>query len=203
MGEYATYQGQVIKIGTCEEMYYLRADQRHLVADYTFDAADRFRFPFPDEDHIEPGRFVDYDRGLRIPRWRLPTDFEGHGMVQLCSRTGYVLCIPCPEQYGQPETSIELPDGLRIGRHGFIGHPKVVQQKVVDEMLVTVISCGACGSKWRLSLAEAAVVAQAFIDDAQRRLTQVAHERVDAGTDPEFQVAVARRIMEGYATRDE
>lgn len=30
MGEYATYKGQEIKIGTCEDCYYLRADQRHL-----------------------------------------------------------------------------------------------------------------------------------------------------------------------------
>ena len=27
MGEYAKYQGEEIKIGTCEDLYYLRADQ--------------------------------------------------------------------------------------------------------------------------------------------------------------------------------
>lgn len=31
MGEYAKYNGEEIKIGTCESMYYLRWDQRHLV----------------------------------------------------------------------------------------------------------------------------------------------------------------------------
>ena len=36
MGEYASYLGERIKIGTCENMYYLRADQRHLVSGYDF-----------------------------------------------------------------------------------------------------------------------------------------------------------------------
>ncbi len=31
MGEYAIYRGERIKIGTCEDMYYLRPDQVHLV----------------------------------------------------------------------------------------------------------------------------------------------------------------------------
>jgi hypothetical protein len=68
MGEYGTYLGNNIKIGTCEDMYYLRADQRHLVkAAALHDLTDiRFRFPFPDEDHRQPGDFDDYDRGLTV-----------------------------------------------------------------------------------------------------------------------------------------
>lgn len=54
MGEYATFRGQSVKIGTCEDMYYLRADQAHLVKPTRGScdprAADvqraiRFRFP--------------------------------------------------------------------------------------------------------------------------------------------------------------
>ena len=69
MGEYAMFQGEQIKMGTCEQMYYLRADQAHLVkplegnVDPIKDAGEiRFRFPFPDEDHVPPGEFNDYDR---------------------------------------------------------------------------------------------------------------------------------------------
>ena len=36
MGEYARFRGAEIKIGTCESMYYLRADQRHLIDGYSF-----------------------------------------------------------------------------------------------------------------------------------------------------------------------
>jgi|ERR1700722_4953019 len=69
MGEYAGFRGDQVKIGTCEQMYYLRADQAHLVralpgnVDPLKDAEHlRFRFPFPDEDHIQPGAFGDFDR---------------------------------------------------------------------------------------------------------------------------------------------
>ena len=66
MGEFAIYRGDRIKVGTCEEMYYLRADQRSLISGYSFDAGDRFRFPFPDEDTIEPGQFSDSPHGIWV-----------------------------------------------------------------------------------------------------------------------------------------
>lgn len=73
MGENASYQGQEIKIGTCENMYYLRADQAHLVTALPGNLdpvkradAIRFRFPFPDEDHIAPGDFRDYGRTVTV-----------------------------------------------------------------------------------------------------------------------------------------
>jgi hypothetical protein len=70
MGEYALYKGQQIKIGTCETMYYLRADQAHLVTplpgnvDPIKDADEiRFRFPSPtrttsSRDSLSPSRSV-------------------------------------------------------------------------------------------------------------------------------------------------
>lgn len=69
------YGNKQIKIGTCANMYYLRADQRHLVRAILphnvdpsgpYAEALRFRFPFPDEDGIAPGAFEDYDRGVRV-----------------------------------------------------------------------------------------------------------------------------------------
>ncbi|HXK37027.1 MAG TPA: hypothetical protein VJ553_05605, partial [Candidatus Paceibacterota bacterium] len=64
MGEYAMFGEREIKIGTCEDMYYLRADQvqsvRKTRAGHT-NVSDpdvlkvvRFRFPWPDEDGKEP-----------------------------------------------------------------------------------------------------------------------------------------------------
>ena len=76
MGEYATRisDGERVKIGTCESLYYLRADQRHLVTggdlgtnpERDYWPHVRFRFPFPDEDEINPGEFEDHQRGLLI-----------------------------------------------------------------------------------------------------------------------------------------
>lgn len=55
MGEYAMYGGHQIKIGTCEDMYYLRADQaqrvrpeRGSVDPFRQAPEIRFRFPWPE-----------------------------------------------------------------------------------------------------------------------------------------------------------
>src|SRR5437016_4579142 len=77
MGEYAQYGGQDVKIGTCEDMYYLRYDQRWQVqaldgnVNPVLDVAHlRFRFPWPDEDTIPPGadgfHAKGYHRGLTV-----------------------------------------------------------------------------------------------------------------------------------------
>jgi hypothetical protein len=196
MGENARYRGQLIKIGTCEDMYYLRADQRHLISGYTFGALDRFRFPFPDEDTIEPGEFADHDRGWRIPEtWSLPTDYTGHGSVQFVARAGYVLSIPCPEQFGQPGMHVDLSSGskpipLRVHRNGFNGHPGIYQQRQVEDQLMTVIGCGACGSRWRLELPAAEQVAQAFFDEADRQTL--------GDTERAHLLSIAERILAGY-----
>lgn len=65
MGEYAIRKSdrESIKIGTCEDMYYLRyEDQDKVIPDECSEFGYRWRIPFPDEDHILPG---DYDSGFR------------------------------------------------------------------------------------------------------------------------------------------
>lgn len=71
MGEYARYHGEEIKIGTCEDMYYLRFDQRLQVQPlrgnvdpFADGDALRWRFPWPNEDHVKPGAFEDYHKGV-------------------------------------------------------------------------------------------------------------------------------------------
>lgn len=74
MGEYAIYQGRRVKIGTCEDLYYLRLDQVPLVQAEASSVDPRscldvlrFRFPWPDEDGLTPLGLhhpsVDFDRG--------------------------------------------------------------------------------------------------------------------------------------------
>jgi hypothetical protein len=152
MGEYASYKGEVIKIGTCENMYYLRADQSNLVTplpgslDPQRQKLDiRFRFPFPDEDKNEPGDFDDYNRGYKIPGYSLPGGLTGHGTIQFTAGRAYVVCLPCPE-------GPEILEGVRIGRNGWDGQPRIVQQVwTVEGSLATVVECGACGCSWRLT----------------------------------------------------
>ena len=208
MGEYATFKGEQVKIGTCESMYYLRADQTHEVqalsgnVDPVRDRAEiRFRFPFPDEDAIVPGAFEDYDRGVRIPGgWQLPAENEGHYSVQFVARPpGYVLSIPCPEQFGQPGLAVEMPGSLRVGRNGWSGDPVVRAQRYVDGCYWTGVACGACGAMWRLTPEQGAGVADAFIAEAER---QEYRRDLDAWgparDNPSFYLKMAERILAGY-----
>lgn len=220
MGEYATYRGNTVKIGTCENMYYLRADQRHLVPDYDFVLdVERFRFPFPDEDDIKPGAFEDYSRGVKIPGWSMPETLSGdeHGSVQFTSQVGYVLSIPCPEQFGTPGMSVDV-NGLRVGRNGFNGGPVVRQQAFRGGVLVTLVSCGACGCLHRLdTIADAAPVIEAFAAEAERQewrrlmsdydvendrwsdgQTNYGFEFANSETHRTFLVEIAKRIAAGY-----
>lgn len=220
MGEYAQYRGESIKIGTCENMYYLRADQRHLVSDYDFAACleeIRFRFPFPNEDTIAPGSFDDHDHGVRIPgNWRLPADFEHDGSVQFKAKPGYLLSIPCPEKYaheGNEGLRTVTPDGMVIHRNGWAGGYQVKQLKRVGEEWWTVVACGSCSSAWRLPLEHAESVAVAFRAEADRteyrrqfedsegkRLGEYGHELVHGAAHAAFLHAMADRILAGYVT---
>lgn len=187
MGEYATYQGQSIKIGTCENMYYLRADQRQEISDYEWDAETlgvvRFRFPFPDEDDNEPGHFDDPERGVYVPGYQLPAELsgsDGHGSVQFRDTRdmGYLVSLPCPESAERDGegfwSSVTMPDGgsLRIGRNGF--NPRkagvqIRQQALRDGVWVTLLYCGACGAIHRLdTLKDAEPVIVALRAEADR-----------------------------------
>ena len=204
MGEYAQYNGSDIKLGTCENMYYLRADQRHLVSGYRFALdVDRFRFPFPDEDDIEPGAFADHSRGVRIPGWELPETLSGdeHGFVQFTSTAGYVLSISCPEAFDTPGLGPVDVDGVKVHRNGFRGYPVVRQQAFRSGVLVTLVSCGACGCLHRLdTIEDARPVIEAFRAEADREEYR-AGEVVPANSESHriFLLAIAERIEAGYS----
>lgn len=149
MGESAKFNGEEIKIGTCEDMYYLRLDQRWQVrhisgnVDVLAQATElRFRFPWPDEDRVLPGSFERYDRSVAVWGYAMP-DGVNHGTVQFRADAGYLLSIPCPES----------PMGKswpQVHRNGFRGAVLLTQVKLLaDGRVVPVLECGGCGAKWR------------------------------------------------------
>ena len=194
MGEYAKYSGRQIKIGTCENMYYLRADQAAHVQkdansldpnDRDVQQAIRFRFPFPDEDNVEPGDFDNPFRGLAVPGAEPPEGVE-HTSIQFKADAGYLVSLPCPE-------SGDMPEGLRVHRNGFSGSVKIVQQKWVGDLLALVCEC-ACGAKWRMeTLGEAQPIIDALRKESQKGLSHY-----DATA--HFYRTVADRIEAGYRT---
>ncbi len=176
MGEYAIYKGRRVKIGTCEDMYYLRADQAHLVrpdrgsVDPVRDREHiRFRFPWPDEDGIEPGAFEDHNRSLTVWGVKPPKGLYHHS-VQFKADNGYLLSLPCPES--------EIERAYVIHKNGYGGAVKLAQQRYVDDQLVAVCECGGCGTKWRLATIEDA---QPIIDALREQGQAGIADRVEAG----------------------
>lgn len=213
MGEYANFGGRSVKIGTCEDMYYLRADQMDKVSGGDWPAnrraldVIRFRFPFPDEDGIEPGSFEDYGRGFKIPGYTLPRDLSGdtHHAVQFTNPKGYNLCVPCPESFGVEDGPVDLPNGIRVHRNGWDGGPRITQQAFRGGVLVTLLSCGACGAHHRLdTIEDARPVIDALRAEAVRTEWNPREckqqDRYPVGSDYRAMLdKIAQRIEDGYA----
>ncbi len=192
MGEYAKFNGERVKVGTCEDLYYLRADQAHLVKTEHGNvdpmaardrAAIRFRFPWPDEDGTQPGAFDDYDRSVAIPGATVPAGVE-HYTVQFTARARYLLSIHCPE-------GSEADRGLKVARNGFAGAVRLVQQGYRQGVLAAIFQCGGCGARFNLpTWAEVEPVVVAIRAEADRDARQ--------GGRPAWWHTIADRITAGY-----
>lgn len=197
MGEYVKYNGQEVKIGTCEDMYYLRADQVHLVQHTEGNVhpvkdgeagAIRFRFPWPSEDSVQPGAFDEPFKKLGLRGLSVPEGVE-HYKVQFTA-PGYVLSLPCPEsKEGQ---------AFDVHRNGFSGSVAISQQKWFEGRLITVCECGGCGAKYRLETWEQAKpIIEAVLKLGKERARDNNGGRITDKCDPWYQ-KVADRIAAGY-----
>lgn len=218
MGEYAKLKGTgaEIKIGTCENMYYLRYDQRDQVwpqahslnpSDRETQRSIRFRFPWPDEDANAPGDFDDPFRRLAV---HVPAP-EGvdHSSVQFTSNSpkGYLVSLPCPEGPSESAAFTLDDDGIKtvkIHRNGFVGATFLWQQRVWEDRLVAVLQC-ACGASYRLP---EITDAQPVYDDLMAQAEQIRgwsagwrHDGAVLDGDEARAVwleTVAARMMAGY-----
>jgi hypothetical protein len=172
MGEYANYLGKRIKIGTCEDMLYLRWDQRHLVTESETPLFDekvlsvlRFRFPWPDEDAITPGNYDDPFRGLRLDHgYENPKDME-HGLVQFVHQAnGYLVSLPCPEAN---ELTLNGKT-ITIHKNGYGGPASLIGQGWRGGRLVGIARCNGCHYAYRLEDGQEEAAAVAIRSEADR-----------------------------------
>ena len=196
MGEYAKYDGEEIKIGTCEDMYYLRASQAHLVTalpgnvDPVQDRdAIRFRFPFPDEDGIAPGSFGKHEHAIGVHGLRVPAGVA-HCSVQFSCRNGLLVSLPCPES---DPTITANGKPVTIGKNGYGGEVQISQQRWIDKSLVLIAKCGSCHAAYRYPT----------LEDVKPVLDKLAEmvswaERDQAECRASFYREIARRIEAGY-----
>jgi hypothetical protein len=202
MGEYINYNGKEIKLGTCESLYYTRLSQlkdlRLLmnklpgnldVSEY-LDAknAFRYRFPFPEEDHVQIGDFEPYNKGLVIQLHDLDTDicdFEHYDLWHSASANGSYnvnVCVPCPQS-----------DKINTVKHSPLS-PKIIsikQQKQIDGEVWTVIACPYCDAMIRLNYESACKLTHSikagYID---------CHNATESNK--EYYQKVIDRILQGY-----
>ena len=208
MGEYAKYKGESVKIGTCESMYYLRYDQSHLVqpesgnVDPVKDAESiRFRFPFPEEDNVEPGHFDPYNKAIWL-HIDAPTEIE-HYSIQFNNKAGILVSLPCPYSKEAKESKINY------GFNGYRGGVGISQQRKQGEQLMLVCDCGACGAKWRMvSIEDCQYVLDAIdkeIGYCNLHIQQLRNrEEINCipaeETRIEYWNTIKNRIIAGYAT---
>lgn len=166
MGEYATRRadGQKIKIGTCEDMFYLRIEDSNKVdpisgnVDAAIATGLRFRLPYLDEDDKQPGEYEDFNRGLRL--WRTIKEGEREwtedykpdgladaeaGYLQLRHEaSGLLLSVPCHHGERLPEVG----PNVRAFWNGKGHSIELYAVKRTPAGVVPVIRCRHCRMMW-------------------------------------------------------
>jgi len=175
MGEYArrTSDDQIIKIGTCQSMTNLRADQLGQVA-HVANSLDpsspavaphlRFRFPYPDEDGVEPGAFADFAREVTVPHLVAPEGVEHRG-------------------------------GCADPQRGGV---RLVAQRAREGRLILTLRCESCRAMWSETDEESVAPVLFAVRRAASRAMAIG-----AWDDAAWWVAVGARISTGYSTPPE
>lgn len=170
MGEYARRKidGEKIKIGTCESMYYCRYEQiGEVVYPYMSDNL-YWRIPTPDEDGTLPG---DYDYSLLLNGDRIPCklmidttkfneeDVRGlqkQGTIQLKEpHMGLLVNIRCPHGFLMEQFKPNK-DGI-VYSMGYNGHRDTLYLKGLKNEpteLKVLVECSCCGQMWSFSFGD-------------------------------------------------
>lgn len=170
MGEYAKRKidGKEFKIGTCEEMFNCRYEQRNEVV-YPYDTDNFYwRIPTPDEDGTLPG---DYNYSLLredgyIP-WKLMIDtskfgdddiasLQQTGTIQLKEpKMGLLVNIRCP--HGFPMEQFKQNTEGAVISMGYNGHQDTLYLKGLKNEpneLKVLVKCAACQHMWSFTFNE-------------------------------------------------
>lgn len=163
MGEYAKRKsdGERIKIGTCESMYYLRYEDKDKVTpDLGSCFGVYYRIPFVDEDGMRLGDYPDPFRGLRLYKERDesgyyesfadPETVKYPGTIQLTHECGLLVNVKCFHGEKLPESS----EDVKAHWNGKSWSYELAHIKDTGNGLVPVVHCRHCRSMWSYSWAD-------------------------------------------------
>lgn len=180
MGEYVKLDGKGYKLGTCEDLYYVRYEQLagwikerrveetigNLPPREYMGGAFRFRFPFPNEDHCRDfnGPEVDFDYGLGVS---LPDDLDfdiEHDRISTNIKAksgdyGINASLPCPQSKDWAALPKEINSCVGQTWTGRTSYIEIVQQRPFEGSLWTVIRCAHCGARIRLNVENGTLLA--------------------------------------------
>ena len=155
MGEYALYNNDEIKIGTCETMYYLRYEDRHKVEALSGNVNPsqpeglRFRCPIYSEDGIKPGQYQSHtNEGVWLFNKDEDFDLSDCSVGRIAFRdenSGLQVTLPC---YHGLKTQEQECGEIKLGFNGYTKPPYLKYLKVHAGLVVPVIACKHCDSEW-------------------------------------------------------
>jgi hypothetical protein len=168
MGEFARIDGHTRKVGTCDNMYYLRLEDAARATPEpgsispTLDGM-KYRLPFPDEDEVPAGNYQPWNRGQRlfqtIPTpdglpdrrewWSDPSAADDFGTVQTRHPCGLLVNVACYHGERLPEPA----GGFQAFWNG--KEPSFYELTAVKRLVgevFGVVTCTACRKAWRYPL---------------------------------------------------
>lgn len=214
MGEYALYNGESVKLGTCESLYYIRYSHIHLLdplpgnvnlSNRKEAAACRFRFPWPEEDGRGPGWYEDHEKGEDFPPGFTPgafsalAGFEHKKSVQFTAHAaggGLLLAsLPCPLSRDWPGLPVK---GNGTGAADF----RLYMQRPIAGALWSIGQCKGCGALFRIPPEDGRALGLAYMESGRDRL-EIADMRQDERERAEALrlVEIGRRVIAGYNER--
>lgn len=159
MGEIALLNGERIKIGTCESMYYIRFEDRLKVEkvsgsiDPSNEIGLYWRLPFEDEDSVAIGSYEIYNRGYRLYQMDehgYARDFidevmaDHPGIIQLRHDSGLLLNVPCYHGLKLPEVA----EGSKAFWNGKSWSIELKSIKNTNDGLRPITECRHCRQIW-------------------------------------------------------
>jgi hypothetical protein len=136
MGEYVNFRGHHVKLGTCEDLYYARYEQ----------IKEALPFCSKLEGNMEPREYLEPKNGFR---YRFPFPDEDNtpmGNFKECHK-GFSLPVP---------NSIISELGISFGQTAVPSTVplEIVQQKIFNGRLITIIYCEGNREKYRIETLE-------------------------------------------------